>query len=441
MNKIISQKTITYFIFFFVIFLFFMGFYFNENSAGAGGYNGDISWILQNIEIFKYNELQNAIFHKDLFGNRPPLIYILNKLFNPFFYEYEKYRIFVFVLSLLGPIFIYLNLKKNHPNTNNELLLLLSSIILLSPYYRTSAYWALNENYGLISAILSLICLNFFLKKIEIEKKINKYFYLTIFFSSLSVYFDQKYLIVTMICFFSVVFSKINIKIKLYAFLTYSFFSIPYLILIYKWGGIVPVKTQILNPNTITSLSRLNQIHLYHLGYASTIISFYLFPLLMLKQSSISKTIRRFFSSKWAYVIILVPLIYIFLISVYYDFNTYTVDDYWIGLGVVHKSSLILFSNLKYQEIFTYITFFFSWIIICLYFEKKITDWLIIIFFFLFSILIWPLMQEYFDPVLIILGLMAFKTKIKLNYYSIFFIFLYFFSFLVIANVYYLKVL
>ena len=436
-NKKINYKIFLYLIFLLIIFSYFFGFYLDENSAGAGGYNGDITWILENIKIFRYNELKDAIFHEDLFGNRPPLVYVLNKIFNPFFYEYEQYRIFVFIFSLIGPLFIYLHLKKNHPNTNNELLLLLSSIILLSPYYRTSAYWALNENYGLISAMLSLVCLNFFLKKNEIEKKIKKYFYLTIFFSSLSVYYDQKYLIVTMICFFSIIFSKINIKIKIYTLLTYLFFSIPYLILIYEWGGIVPSKTQILNPKTITNLSRLSNMHFYHLGYASTIISFYLFPLLMLKESSISEITRRFFSSKWCYIIISLPLIYIYLIYINYDFKSYTVDEYWIGLGVIHKISFILFSNLKHQEIFIYITFFFSWIIICLYVEKKMTDFLIIIFFFLLSILLWPLMQEYFDPILVILTLMAFKTKIKLNYYNTFFVSLYFFIFLVGANIYY----
>ena len=89
-------------------------------------------------------------------------------------------------------------------------------------------------------------------------------------------------------------------------------------------------------------------MHFYHLGYASTIISFYLFPLLMLKEGNILQNIQRFFSSKWCYVIISIPLIYIYLIYINYDFKSYTVDEYWIGLGVVHKSSLILFSNLKY---------------------------------------------------------------------------------------------
>lgn len=436
-NKKKNYNIFLYSICLLIIFSYFIGFYLDESSVGAGGYKGDITWILKNIDIFKFNELKDAIFHKDLFGNRPPLIYVLNKLFNPFFYDYEQYRVFVFIISLIAPYLIYLNLKKNYPNENNGLLLLLSSIILLSPFYRTSGYWGLNENYGLLSVILSLVCLSYFLKKIEIENKINQYLYLIILFSTLSVYFDQKYLIVTMLCFFSIIFSKINIKIKLFTFLIYICLSIPYLILIYKWGGIVPLRTQLMNPNTITSISRLNNLYFYHLGYTTTLIAFYLFPLLLLKKNNILKSIEVFFSSKWSYVIISIPLIYIFLIYNYYDFKSYTLNDYWVGLGVVHKSALILFSNVNYQEIYTYFAFFFSWIVIYLYIERNYTDYLIIIFFYILSLIIWPLMQEYFDPIILILALMTFKTKIKLNLYNVLFVFFYFLTFLIISYVYY----
>ena len=78
MNKLISKKNITYITFSLTIFSFFLGFYYDENSAGAGGYIGDISWILKNIEIFKNNSLQDAILSDDLFGNRTPLIYVVN---------------------------------------------------------------------------------------------------------------------------------------------------------------------------------------------------------------------------------------------------------------------------------------------------------------------------------------------------------------------------
>ena len=40
---------------------------------------------IKNIEIFKNNSLQDAILSDDLFGNRTPLIYIVNDILNPFF--------------------------------------------------------------------------------------------------------------------------------------------------------------------------------------------------------------------------------------------------------------------------------------------------------------------------------------------------------------------
>ena len=73
-------------IIFFPIISFAIGFYLNENSAGAGGFNGDFSWIKKNIEIFEKNNLIDAILHSDFFGNRSPLIYIINKFLNPFFF-------------------------------------------------------------------------------------------------------------------------------------------------------------------------------------------------------------------------------------------------------------------------------------------------------------------------------------------------------------------
>ena len=145
-----------------------LGFYFNENSAGIGGYAGDSDWIRKNIEIFITNSLKDAIIHPDLFGNRTPLIYIINKYLNPFFGEFEKYRTSVFFFSLLGPIFLFKILKIKFSEVDNKILFFVSSFVYLSPYYRTSAYWGLNENYGIISGIISLYLIETFIRS---EKK------------------------------------------------------------------------------------------------------------------------------------------------------------------------------------------------------------------------------------------------------------------------------
>ena len=81
--------------------------------------------------------------------------------------------------------------------------------------------------------------------------------------------------------------SKLNLKIKIYSILSYSLLALPYLYLIDIWGGVVPSKTQDANPNTITNMDRLlYDFYFYHLGYASTIIGFYLFPLLFFREKN-----------------------------------------------------------------------------------------------------------------------------------------------------------
>ena len=59
---------------------FVLGFYFNENSIGSGGYDGDLGWMWKNFTIYKSNDLWTSIHHPDFFGYRTPLLYILHIL-------------------------------------------------------------------------------------------------------------------------------------------------------------------------------------------------------------------------------------------------------------------------------------------------------------------------------------------------------------------------
>ena len=81
MNINIKNSLIIFFTFF-IYSSFVLGFYFNENSIGSGGYDGDIEWMWKNFEIYKTNNLWVAIHHPDFFGNRTPLFYILHILFS-----------------------------------------------------------------------------------------------------------------------------------------------------------------------------------------------------------------------------------------------------------------------------------------------------------------------------------------------------------------------
>ncbi len=416
---------------------FFLGFYLDENSVGGGSYKGDWKYLWSNLNLFLNNDVLTSIEHENFLTNRPPLSYILHKLLNPFVFSEISFRRSVFCISLIVPILFYYSLKQRFEKGNDLLLILLASTILLSPYFRTSSYWGLEENYGIICLLSSYLFLNLFLKSIK-TKTPKTFFYLLflIFFSSLCAYFDQKLIIVPIICFFKIMRSPIETKIKIFSLCLYFFLSLPYLYLIKIWGGIFPIK--------LTEYRNLgNNLYFGHIVYATSIIGFYLFPFLFFKTNNLLALIKSFFSNKANYYLISVFLIYaIYLIASTHILGQNQLNiDTQLGKGLTHKISLILFNSIILKEIFIYLAFFISAIIILIYLNKNIEDSLIILYFFLISILIFPFLQEYFDPVILLLAFTFFSTKIFINFKNVFFIILYFSIFLTGANIYYFNVL
>ena len=417
---------------------FIFGFYNGENSIGSGGYQGDLSWMWKNFEIFKNNNLLDAIFHKEFFGNRTPLLYILHIYLNPFISDIDSYRLSVFIISLVAPLIFYICLVQNFKNTNKTILFFISSFILLSPFFRTSAYWGLEINYAIITFLLtfSLINLTFNGKN---KKDSSLYVLITLltFVSSLTIYFDQKFLIVPIIVLFKIIKSRINPKFKIFSIINFLIYSIPFLYLIYIWNGIVPPTTQSDNPNTITTLSRVNFLWFEHLGYATTMIAFYLLPMIFFKNENILVQLKKFYSENLNYVLFIIFFIYLAYLLIFFNFYEFTNTKYFVGLGFIHKISIILFENILLQEIFTYFSFFISWIILIFFLEKNLNNLLVISYFYLLSLILWPLMQEYFDPVILLFAFTIFSTKLFINYKNSIFLFLYLITFLICANFYY----
>ena len=89
-----NQNKSTYLIFSLTIIVylsFFLGFFFDENSAGAGGYSRDFSLNWNNLQIFLNNDFMTAVNSTDgtdannnYRSSRAPLVYILHSLLNPF---------------------------------------------------------------------------------------------------------------------------------------------------------------------------------------------------------------------------------------------------------------------------------------------------------------------------------------------------------------------
>ena len=433
-----NYKFFSFVLIFLSLLSFFLGFYLDENSAGGGSYLGDWSFLWPNLKLFINNDLYTAITHENFLSNRSPLLYMMHASLNPFVENVIAYRRSVFIISLSVPVLFYFCLKQKFNNKDNLLLILIASTIFLSPHFRTSSYWGLEENYGIISLLLTYLFLNFFLKnKNEYGYKIYFQLFLLIFFSSLCIYFDQKLLIIPIICFLSIITSKKIIKLKLFSICFYFILSLPYIYLIILWGGIFP--------SALTSARNLgDKLYLDHIGYTSTIIAFYFVPFLLFKGKDLFTEIKNFFLKKNNYYLILLFCIYILYLLVLSNFlgqNALNIDVS-TGKGFIHKSSLILFkNNFIIREIFIYFSFLISWVIVLIFIGKNFKNGLILLYFFLASLLTQPLMQEYFDPLIFIMIFTFFSSKLFITYKNVIILFFYLSIFLVGSNIYYYNLL
>ena len=242
--------------------------------------------------------------------------------------------------------------------------------------------------------------------------------------------FDQKLIFIPLICLFKVLSSDKLFKFKFLSIFYYFLFSLPYFYLIMLWGGLIP--SALLEGRKLG-----NEVFLEHIGYLSTIIAFYLLPLLLFKGKYLASLLEDFFKNKQNYYLIFLFGIYLFYMIGFYDFE----NQLSAGKGFIHKISLILFSENIFRMIFVYFSFFASWIIILIYFENKLYDILILFYLFILSIFLWPMFQEYFDPLILLLVFTFFTSKVYINYKNSIILFVYLSVFLSGANVYYLNLL
>ena len=409
----------------FAIISYFYGFYIDEVPMGAGGYTGDFVYVLKSIDLFSNNSILDSILLFSETSNRPPLIYILHKLFNPFFTDELNFRRSVFIISLSIPVLFFLCLKEKFKKTDKILLILLSSVILFNPFVRNSAYWGLEENYAIITSLLSFL---FYLKVTNLEKinskiQIDKIFALT-FSSALCVYFDQKFIIIPLICFFKIFFGNFSRNTKILTIAFYFIFSIPYLFLIKIWGGIFPTDFYFIG----------SQFYLHHLGFALTIIAFIFFPFLIFKIKKLKYEIEEFLISKNFFLILIPILAYVTYLILFYDSNF--LNNKLDGGGIIKKISFIFFNDSILRKIFVYTFFILSWIFI-IFFIKNIYEKFVVIFFLLIALITSPFYQEYFDPIIFIMLFFFFKINFQLSYIKVYLFYFYYLIFLTGTIVYY----
>ena len=404
---------------------FIYGFVIREDSAGGGKIDFSNTWT--NQKIFNENTTIASIKNtktseiKLSINSHFPSSYIINKFLNPFSKNKENFLISIFILNIFLPIIFFLILKKNYKKQNLYLLACFSSIIYLSPYYRTSSYWAGMENYGLLMMVISYYFYSIYLKEVNNKKK-----YILIFsiFSCLCVYFDQKLVLIPLI--YSYLFLKHeNNKINISFYIIINFIlSLPVFSLIYYWGSLI-------SPHDTISRN-FGILYWEQIGYFFSITSFYLIPYIFI----FHKKIFQFVMSNKKYFMILFFLFSVYLILIFLFPTNYFQWDH-LGKGWAHKFSRLIFEDKLSQKILLYFIFFISIFSFFAVAQKRILLIFFVIFFIPISLLILPFFQEYLDPLVFIFLSLFFYNNDELNNRLVKSHYLFSLTFLIFANLYY----
>ena len=408
------SKTIIFILF---ILSLFVGLIFQENSAGGAIH--DINHLLPYIDKFQEGFKTGMEYYLNNINIHSPFFFILisylNNLFNNIFYT----EILYILISSVLPILFYRILKIKF-DYNKNLLFLVSCLIFISPYFRSSAIWLLGDNLALIFFSISII----YYLKFSNERN-NRNFYLCITAIIICCYIRYYYALFYFFYLFSV-YREINNKF-FFILLTYSFFiSIPaffYIYLIINNYNFI---------DTVYTYSKLN-----YFGNIFTILSiilFYIFPFI----TSDLKTIKKhYLENKKEIIFLSFPLIIIYFLDII--FNNNLIDFSPLGGGVFIKLLNLIELDLKISLLIISII---SILILNFYLRTKFIKNYTLMALFILSFPMYTLFQKYFDPLIYIFlfGLITFSEKkclLNINKSKLLSIYLYFLSFYFFSLFYY----
>jgi len=95
------------------------------------------------------------------------------------------------------------------------------------------------------------------------------------------------------------------------------------------------------------------------------------------------------------------------------------------------------------QHVITILVFLLSWMMINLFIENFNNKFITKLFFYyliFISLFIYPIFQEYFDPLILIVMFTFLNFNIFINFKNILILFFYFTFFLIFTNLYYLQI-
>lgn len=405
-----KYNKLSFFFLILIFFSYFFGFYFNEDSSGGGKI--DFIHIYKNFILFKTSsilEINWALYE----SSSLPIYYLIIKYLIPLNNVFI-FKLFNFIFSLSVVFILYFTIKfKYNLKVHNINLFLISSLILLSPYYRTSAFYGLEEN--ICYLFLTISTFFYYYPKKSIIFKVT-----SIFFACLCFYGRQYYVFFTIIIFFLLIdLNKIFSKRNVIIFYSFFIFLIPSLYFFNSWEGLTSPAAQV---------GRVTKFRLDNILKILSIIFVYLLPFFLFYIKQNYKLLIKYFFI----------LIILWLLFLLFFFNL-PLTHQNIGGGAIFKlyiinnqSSLmkILFLTSAFISLLSTIYICYKNYILAIYFITMI---------FLLSF-VDIVFQEYFDPLTYLMILLFADTekyfqKEDANKFS-FFLLSYFFIFFVSSIIY-----
>ena len=381
-----------------------IGFFFNEDSSGSGGFVADFNNTWGYVEALKESFF---VLPSKWVVHTPLHFIILSKVYALIEDQY-LIRLLFCIISISLPFLFYLCLKINYPDQDKNNLLILASLTFLFPSFRSGAIWANDHITALFFFLLFLIFFLKWIKKSNFEKLTGN-IYLQLIFLALAVYTRQYYALIYIFCMY--IYFK---KFSLFNFLKLSFivfiFAIPGFFLIYFDPLLLKVTFDAKLQNTVL--------------VNSSILSFYLIPIFF-AIFFLNKE-KPVIEKKQQFSFILIALVIVLLLSFFFDYN------YKLGGGYFIKLSYLITNN----EILFLISSAVG-LILLFNLAKENNDNILLICLLIFGFSAYMIFQKYFEPMFFFIFFLMIQSSIPKiflkNIKNIYFLFFYLSIYLVTA--------
>ena len=383
-----NYQNLKYFFLIFFILSYIIGFFLRENIAG-GAEQDFLSFTWPAILSFK-NDFYFSIKNYGSFGEGSlPLFHIINAYLNPFTFDQFAFQGSITLISLLNVIIFSQIIEKKFKLKKIDALLY-ASIFLILPFFRSSAFWGITENFGWLFLLISIKYYNYYNEN-KNQRKFSTIFLICLF-SSLALYVRPYLIFFPIFLILNSVFNKDYNYLKP-SIILYLVFSIPGFILIYLWEGVLKLGND-----------EINLVKDYHnpkfisknLIIFSSLFLFYLTPFEYFKNNFLIKK----------KIIFIFSIFLILLILNYFEIFNY-LNTWYFGGGVILKFNKILFEeNLIFFLFYSSFGIFLIFKYLSISIKNRLLFLSLLIFCFPAYIL-----QEYFEPLFLIVFFTLFDLE------------------------------